>query len=73
MNILEILQSIHPEIDYEREKNLIDNGIFDSFDLVTLISGIRQEIGIKIPAYKITPDNFNSLESINKLLSKQEQ
>ena len=27
--LLSILQDIHPEIDYENEKNLIDNGIFD--------------------------------------------
>lgn len=70
--LLSILQDIHPEIDYEKEKNLIDNGIFDSFDIVTLISEIATNFDIKVPANEITPDNFNSLEAIMALLEKLE-
>lgn len=73
MNVLKILKDIHPEVDYETEKALIDDGIFDSFDIVELISNIREEFNIKIPVYEITPDNFNSLESISKLLYKMEK
>ncbi len=57
--LLDILQDIHPEVDYEKEKSLIDSGIFDSFD-------------IKVPANEITPDNFNSLEAIITLLEELE-
>ena len=70
--LLSILQDIHPEIDYEKEKNLIDNGIFDSFDIVTLIQEIVANFDIKVPANEITPDNFNSLEAIMALLEKLE-
>lgn len=70
--LLSILQDIHPEIDYEKEKNLIDNEIFDSFDIVTLISEIAVNFDIKVPANEITPDNFNSLEAIMALLEKLE-
>ena len=70
--LLSILQDIHPEIDYENEKNLIDNGIFDSFDIVTFISEIVANFDIKVPANEITPDNFNSLEAIMALLEKLE-
>ena len=70
--LLNILQDIHPEIDYENEKNLIDNGIFDSFDIVTLISEIATNFDIKVPANEITPDNFNSFEAIMALLEKLE-
>lgn len=70
--LLSILQDIHPEIDYENEKNLVDNGIFDSFDIVTLISEIATNFEIKVPANEITPDNFNSLEAIMALLEKLE-
>lgn len=70
--LLSILQDIHPEIDYENEKNLVDNGIFDSFDIVTLISEIATNFDIKVPANEITPDNFNSLEAIMALLEKLE-
>ena len=46
--LLSILQDIHPEIDYANEKNLIDNGIFDSFDIVTLISEIVANFDITL-------------------------
>ena len=70
--LLSILQDIHPEIDYANEKNLIDKGIFDSFDIVTLISEIVANFDVKVPANEITPDNFNSLEAIMALLEKLE-
>lgn len=70
--LLDILQDIHPETDYEAEKTLIDNRIFDSFDIVTLISEIAENFDIKVPANEITPDNFNSLETIMALLEKLE-
>lgn len=70
--LLTILTSIHPEVDYESEKSLIDNRIFDSFDIVTLISEIAENFDIKVPANEITPDNFNSLESIVALLEELE-
>lgn len=70
--LLDILQDIHPEVDYEKEKSLIDSGIFDSFDIVTLISEIAEVFDIKVPADEITPDNFNSLEAIITLLEELE-
>jgi len=70
--LLDILQDINPETDYKAEKALIDNRIFDSFDIVTLISEIAENFDIKVPANEITPDNFNSLETIMALLEKLE-
>lgn len=72
VKLLDILQDIHPETDYKAEKALIDNRIFDSFDIVTLISEIAENFDIKVPANEITPDNFNSLETIMALLEKLE-
>ena len=38
--LLEILQGMHPEIDFESCETLIDDDILDSFDIVSLISDI---------------------------------
>lgn len=70
--LLPILQSIHPEVDYETEKSLIDGRILDSFDIVMLISEIAENFDIKVPANEITPDNFNSIEAIAALLEELE-
>ena len=40
--LLEILNNMHPEVDFEAEEDLIGEGILDSLDIVTLITEIRQ-------------------------------
>ncbi|MGP1434098.1 MAG: hypothetical protein ACTTHM_09855 [Peptoanaerobacter stomatis] len=71
-DLVEILQEIHPEVDYETEKSLIDSKIFDSMDIVTLISEIADSFEIKIPANEIVPDNFNSADALFELLKELE-
>ena len=54
-DLIDILKEIHPEVDYETEKNLIDSKIFDSMDIVMLISEIADSFDIKIPANTTKP------------------
>lgn len=71
-DLIDILKEIHPKVDYETEKNLIDSKIFDSMDIVTLISEIADSFDIKIPANEIVPDNFNSAEALFRLIQELE-
>ena len=71
-DLIDILKEIHPEVDYETEKSLIDSNIFDSMDIVTLISEIADSFDIKIPANEIVPDNFNSAEALFRLIQELE-
>ena len=68
--IIEILSDIHPDIDFERADNLIDNKILDSFDIVSLIAEISDNFDIAISAEEITPENFNSAEAIWTLVER---
>lgn len=70
--ILEILKAVHPEVDYDSEKGLIDKRIFDSFDIVTIVGDLMDTFDIEITAEYMTPENFNSLESIAALVKKLE-
>ena len=67
-DVIEILRSIHPEIDYETETGLIDKKIFDSFDIVTLVGELMEEFDIEITAEHMVPENFNSAEAIYELV-----
>lgn len=67
-DILEILESLHPEVDYEEETGLIDNRIFDSFDIVTLVGELMDNFEIKITAEHMIPENFNSIDAIESLV-----
>ncbi len=70
--IIEILQDLHEDVDFESEDKLIDKKILDSFDIVTLISELSNEFDITIPADKIIPDNFNSAQALAKMVEELE-
>lgn len=66
--LLEILKGIRPDVDFEHETSLIDDGILDSFDVVSIISGIDDCFGVQIRINELTPDNFNSVVAIWDLI-----
>ncbi|MEZ3503027.1 MAG: acyl carrier protein [Lachnospiraceae bacterium] len=68
--LMEILEALKPEIDFAAEKELIDDGVLESFDVITLIAEIEDQMGIEIPAEEIVPENFNSAEDIWRLCEK---
>ncbi|NLP15615.1 MAG: acyl carrier protein [Clostridiales bacterium] len=68
--VLEILQGLHPEIDFETCNTLIDDKIIDSFDIVTLISDLSEEFDVTIPVEEIIPENFNSAKAIYALIER---
>ena len=71
--VIEILKSVHPEIDYEVETGLIDKRIFDSFDVVNVVGELMDEFDIEITAEHMVPDNFNSAEAIYKMVTELEE
>ena len=70
--LLEILSSLHPEVDFESCKNLVDGKILDSFDIVTIISEVADAFDVTISAKYILPENFNSADALYALIQKLE-
>lgn len=68
--LLEILKELKPDVDFSAEKNLIDNAILDSFDIVQLISQLNDAFDIEITPADIIPENFNSAESLWAMIQK---
>lgn len=68
--LLEILDGIRPDIDFLNEKKLIDDGLLDSFDIVSIISELNDEYNIAIRVTELKPENFNSTEAIMNLVQK---
>ena len=68
--LLEILQEMHEDIDFETHETLIDDKIIDSFDIITLIAEIDDRIGVTIPADELIPENFNSYAAISALIDR---
>lgn len=68
--VLEILANIRPEFDFTEEVDFIEQGMLDSFDVVTLVSDLDSTFGISIDGIDILPENFASVDSIINLLKK---
>ena len=70
--LLEILNDLHPEVDFETCNTLVDDKIIDSFDIVTIISEVIEEYDVVIPAEEIIPENFNSASALYELICRLE-
>ncbi len=71
--LFEILEGMHPDVDFETCETLIDDKILDSFDIVTLIGEISFEYDVTIPAEEIIPENFNSAKALYALITRLEE
>ncbi|MBQ4136029.1 MAG: acyl carrier protein [Clostridia bacterium] len=68
--LLKILNDLHPEVDFEANESLVDDGILDSLDIVSLVTEIYAEFDVTIPAEEIVPENFNSAKALMALITK---
>ena len=68
--LMEILEELRPDVDFENETGLIDNGILDSFDIVSLVTALNDAFDIEIKPNDLVPENFNSAEAILALVEK---
>ena len=68
--ILDILQEMHEDIDYEKEKALVTDKILDSFDLVSLVSELTDAFDIEITAPEVIPENFNSARALWAMITR---
>lgn len=68
--LIEILEGIRPDVDFRNETALIDDGILDSFDVVSIISELDDAFDVQIRITELDPENFNSAESIWNLVQE---
>ena len=69
--ILDILNEIRPDLDFNSEKQLVDQGLLDSFDLVSIISDLNDAFEINIRVNDLQPENFNSVEAMMALVERK--
>ena len=64
------LSQIRDDVDFENEKNLVDDGLIDSLDLTQIIAALDDAFDVRISAGEIEPENFNSAEAMLALVHK---
>ncbi|MDO4307216.1 MAG: phosphopantetheine-binding protein [Eubacteriales bacterium] len=71
--LMEILGRLRPELEFEKEQKLIDDGILDSFDLVSLIGEINECFDVEVSFDDIEPENFNSVDAMLAMIRKLQE
>lgn len=62
--LMEILEDLRPDVDFETETLLIDGGVLTSFDIISLVATLSEEFDIEISPKWMKNANFNSAEKM---------
>lgn len=68
--LLQVLKRALPKVDWNTDALLVDDGIIDSMDVVSVISEITDEYDIEIPSEEMEPENFNSVKAIYEMIQR---
>ena len=71
--IIEIVEDIQQEADYETCQTLIDDHILTSLDVLSLVAELEDEFDVTIPTVEIIPSNFNSVDAIAAMVEKLQE
>ena len=71
--LIEILEELNPEVDYNTCEDLVDGRHLDSLAILSLIGEIEDAFDVEIPTVEIIPANFNSAKSIMTLIEKLQE
>lgn len=70
--LIKILAELRPEFDFSENVNFIEEGMLDSFDIVSLVDAIDEEFSVSISGLDILPENFETLEAIENTIKKNQ-
>ena len=68
--LIEILEDIQPGVDFRNCDTLIEDGLLDSFAILSIVSELQDEFGISITPAEIIPENFNSAKALWEMVCR---
>ena len=71
--LLQILNSLHPDVDFTQVDDLYEEGVLDSLDMVRLVTEISNEFDVRIPAEALIPENFQNAKTIYALIERLDE
>jgi len=71
--LIEILTDLNPDVDYKTCIDLIDGHYLDSLSILSLIAELEEEFDVVIPTVEIIPANFNSVDSMWKMINRLQE
>ena len=71
--IMKILKGVRSDVDFENETALIDNGVLDSFDIISIVGELNDAFGVEINVDDLLPENFNNVAAMVELIGKLQE
>lgn len=68
--LLEILEDIVPDVDFVNCETLINDGLLDSFAILTIVGELEEEFDVSVTPAEIIPDNFNSAKALWNMVQR---
>ena len=68
--IYEILSDCCPDIDFQNETALVDDGLLESLDIVMIVNEFAEAFDVRIGVDDLLPENFNSAASMMALIER---
>lgn len=68
--IMNILNELRPDVDFASATALIDDGVLDSFDIISLATELSDAFDVEINVEDLEPANFNSPAAMVELVEK---
>lgn len=68
--VIRILEEIKPGVDFRKEKNLFEDHILASLEIMMLVSELNNAFDITITLPYIKPENFQSADTIYAMVQK---
>ena len=68
--MLAILSELVLDVEFEAEENLVEDGLIDSIDMISIIVELNAVYGITIPAQEIDESNFKSAKTIKAMVDR---
>ena len=71
--LLEILNDIQPDADYETCTTLIDDEVLDSYAILSIVGELEEAFDIEITPVDIVPENFNSAQALWAMVQRLQE
>ena len=68
--LLEILQSLKPDVKFTKDTRLVDDKIFDSLGMISLVAVLSDEFDVEISPMDIIPENFETVETLYQMIER---
>ena len=70
--LLRILTDCCPDVDFENEPALIDDGLLESLDMVMIVTDIMHEFDVELTVDDLLPEHFNSVDAMLALIRSRQ-